>query len=91
MANDEVTENGKTRKRVTRNQFNTSFRCMIEVFITNMMKKRKRLDTAKRLHNEEGRVPTPNKYLTWQYLLLSSTWVGKHAGINNGDKCADCA
>ena len=63
-SNDEVTENGKTRKRVTRNQFNTSLHCIIEVFITNMMKKvkRKRLDTAKRLCNEEGRVPTPNKY-----------------------------
>ena len=62
--NDKVTENGKTRKRVTRNQFNTSLRCIIEVFITNMMKrvKRKRLETAKRLRNEEGRVPTPNEY-----------------------------
>ena len=62
--NDEVTENGKTCKRVTRNQFNTSLHCIIEVFITNMMKKvkRKRLETAKRLRNEEGRVPTPNEY-----------------------------
>ena len=62
--NNKVTENGKTRKRVTRNQFNTSLHCIIEVFITNMMKKikRKRLDTTKRLHNEEGRVPTLNEY-----------------------------
>ena len=62
--NDEVTENGKTRKRVTRNQFNTSLHCIIEVSITNMMKKvkRKRLETTKRLRNEEGRVPTLNEY-----------------------------
>ena len=62
--NDEVTENGKTRKRVTRNQFNTSLRCIIEVLMNNMMQKvkRKRLDLAKRLCNKEGRVPTPNKY-----------------------------
>ena len=45
--NDEVTEDEKTQKRVTRNQFNTSLRCIIEVLMNNMMKKVKaeRLET----------------------------------------------
>ena len=62
--NDEVTEDGKTHKRVTRNQFNTSLHCIIEVLMNNMMQKvkRKRLDLTKRLRNEEGRVPTLNEY-----------------------------